>query len=122
MEQAGSIVLSGSDGVALQGVELRHLRYFVAVAGAGTFTHAAKDVHRPANAEPADPPAGGNGRHAVAATPPRGRAADQCGHRAAGGIPGRAVLDRARGEADPAGGGPGRPRTLPPTPPACHAT
>jgi DNA-binding transcriptional LysR family regulator len=42
MKQAGSMVLSGSDGVALQGVELRHLRYLVAVADAGTFTHAAE--------------------------------------------------------------------------------
>jgi Bacterial regulatory helix-turn-helix protein, lysR family len=30
------------DGVAPLGVELRHLRYFVAVAEAGTFTHAAQ--------------------------------------------------------------------------------
>ena len=36
---AGPAVFSGSDGTAPQGVELRHLRYFVAVADAGTFTH-----------------------------------------------------------------------------------
>jgi LysR family transcriptional regulator, benzoate and cis,cis-muconate-responsive activator of ben and cat genes len=33
---------AGSDGAAPHSVELRHLRYFVAVAEAGTFTHAAE--------------------------------------------------------------------------------
>jgi hypothetical protein len=37
-----SIPLPGSAGVAPQGVELRHLRYFVGVTDAGTFTHAAE--------------------------------------------------------------------------------
>src|SRR5260370_22164554 len=42
--RAGSAEQPDSGGVTPQGVELRHLRYFVALADAGTFTQAAEQM------------------------------------------------------------------------------
>ena len=52
---------SGSGDGAPQGVELRHLRYFVAVADAGTFTTKQVGIMQDIYAEPPAPTAPGAG-------------------------------------------------------------
>jgi Bacterial regulatory helix-turn-helix protein, lysR family len=42
--QAGGVQLPRADAGAPLGLELRHLRYFVALAEAGSFTHAAERI------------------------------------------------------------------------------
>src|ERR1700679_2024896 len=90
---------------AHQGVELRHLRYLVAVADAGTFTQAAERmlVTQPTLSQQI------RRLEEMVGTPLLDRRrdwrpADRRGPCAGGGVADRAVPDRARGTPQPPGG------------------
>jgi len=89
---------------APHGLQLRHLPVS---RGAGRRGHLPprrrSALHRPADAEPADPPTGGDRRHAAAAAPPRRAAADRGRPRAAGRVPHCAGPGRPGGQPHPAG-------------------
>jgi hypothetical protein len=85
--------------------------------GRGRTGAAAAGTHRVADAEPADPAVGGDGRHAAAAAQAGGRPADRGGQRA-GGIPGRAVAHRSRDKPTRQAAGLGRPQLRSVVPPS----
>src|ERR1700722_349290 len=101
---AGEDRPSAAEGDAHHGVELRHLRYLVAIADAGTFTQAAERmfVTQPTLSQQM------RRLGEMVRTPLLDRRRGG-GPRPAGGVGDGAVPDRARGAPQSAGGGPGPP-------------